>query len=104
MVLAFPMVRRMWLWRVYRERTIKLPPGFKIWSLFLLVTLFSIATISAAPGTAPSPTGSRIISWMLRTGVYFAVTILLIYAGNLTEEELPRRRSPGCSAWSGYTP
>jgi hypothetical protein len=93
MILAIPMVRRMWLWRVYKDRTIKLPPGFKIWSLFLLVTLISIATISlAAPGTAPSPTGSRIISWMLRTGVYFAVTILLIYAGNLTEEELPRRR------------
>jgi hypothetical protein len=93
MVLAFPMVRRMWLWRVYNDRTIKLPPGFKIWSLFLLVTLFSIATISlAAPGTAPSPTGSRIISWALRTGVYLAVTVMLVYAGNLTEEELPRRR------------
>ena len=45
-VVAIPMVRRMWLWRAYRERTIRLPPGFKIWSLFLLVTLFSIATIS----------------------------------------------------------
>jgi O-Antigen ligase len=92
-VVAFPMVRRMWLWRAYRERTIKLPPGFKIWSLFLLVTLFSVATISlTAPGTEPSPTGSRVISWTLRTGVYFAVTVLLVYVGNLTEEELPRRR------------
>ena len=92
-VLAFPMVRRMWLWRVHKERTIRLPPGFKIWTLFLIVTLFSISTISLTPPeTAPSPTGSRIISWMLRTGVYFAVTILLVYAGNLTEEELPRRR------------
>jgi hypothetical protein len=92
-VLAFPMVRRMWRWRVTKDRTIRLPPGFKIWSLFLIVTLFSIATISlTAPESVPSPTGSRIISWALRTGVYFAVTILLIYAGNLTEEELPRRR------------
>jgi hypothetical protein len=92
-VIAFPMVRRMWLWRVHRERTIKLPPGLKIWSLFLLVTLFSITTITlTAPETVPSPTGSRMISWALRTGVYFAVTIMLVYAGNLTEEELPRRR------------
>jgi hypothetical protein len=92
-VLAFPMVRRMWRWRVTKDRTIRLPPGFKIWSLFLIVTLFSIATISlTAPESVPSPTGSRIISWALRTGVYFAVTILLVYAGNLTEEELPRRR------------
>ena len=92
-VIAFPMVRRMWLWRVHRERTIRLPPGFKIWSLFLLVTLFSVAAISLTPPeTVPSPTGSRMISWALRTGVYFAVTIMLVYAGNLTEEELPRRR------------
>jgi hypothetical protein len=92
-VLAFPMVRRMWRWRVNRDRTIKLPPGFKIWTLFLVVTLFSIAAISqTAPDSVPSPTGSRIISWALRTGVYFAVTVLLVYAGNLTEEELPRRR------------
>ncbi len=92
-LIAIPMVRRMWLWRVHRERTIRLPPGFKIWSLFLLVTVFSVATISlTAPESVPSPTGSRIISWALRTGVYFAVTVLLLYAGNLTEEELPRRR------------
>ena len=92
-VLAFPMVRRMWRWRVSRERTIRLPPGFKIWTLFLIVTLFSISAISlTAPDSVVSPTGSRVISWALRTGVYFAVTVLLVYAGNLTEEELSRRR------------
>lgn len=92
-LLAFPMVRRMWRWRVNRERTIRLPPGFKIWSLFLIVTIFSIATISlTSPDSVPSPTGSRVISWVLRTGVYLAVTVLLVYVGNLTEEELPRRR------------
>ena len=92
-LLAFPMIRRMWLWRVNRERTIKLPPGFKIWAMFLIVTFFSVSAISlTAPESVPSPTGSRILSWALRSGVYFAVTVLLIYAGNLTEEELPRRR------------
>jgi hypothetical protein len=90
---AFPMIRRMWYWRVTRDRTIRLPPGFKIWTLFLLVTLFSISAISlTAPDSVVSPTGSRIVSWALRTGVYFAVTVLLVYAGNLTETELPRRR------------
>ena len=92
-VLAFPIIRRMYYWRVNRERTIRLPPGFKIWSLFLIVTLFSVSAISlTAPDSVVSPTGSRMISWALRTGVYYAVTVLLIYAGNLTEEELPRRR------------
>jgi hypothetical protein len=90
---AIPMIRRMWRWRVSRERTIKLPPGFKIWTLFLIVTVFSVATISlTAPDSVASPTGSRVISWVLRTGVYFAVTVLLVFAGNLTEKELPRRR------------
>jgi hypothetical protein len=92
-VLAFPMIRRMWRWRVNKDRTIRLPPGFKIWAMFLIVTLASISTISlTAPESVPSPTGSRIISWVLRTGVYLAVAVLLVYAGNLTEEELPRRR------------
>jgi hypothetical protein len=92
-VLAFPMIRRMYHWRVNRERTIRLPPGFRIWTLFLIVTFFSVSTISlTAPDSVVTPTGSRIISWALRTGVYFAVTVLLVYAGNLTEAELPRRR------------
>ena len=92
-VLAFPMIRRMYHWRVNRERTIRLPPGFTVWSLFLIVTLVSISAISlTAPNSVASPTGSRIISWALRTGVYFAVTVLLVYGGNLTEKELPRRR------------
>jgi O-Antigen ligase len=90
---AIPMIRRMWHWRVYNDRTIKLPPGFKIWSLFLVVILFSAATITlTAPNTVPSPTSSRIVSWVLRTGIYLAVTVLLVFAGNLTEKELPRRR------------
>jgi len=92
-IIAIPMIRRMYHWRVNRGRTIRLPPGFKIWSLFLIVTLFSVSTISlTAPDSVASPTGSRVISWALRTGFYYAVTVLLVYAGNLTEEELPRRR------------
>ncbi len=92
-VFAFPMIRRMWHWRVNRERTIRLPPGFKIWVMFLIVTLFSVSAISlTAPDSVASPTSSRMISWLMRTAVYLAVTVLLVYAGNLTEEELPRRR------------
>jgi hypothetical protein len=92
-VFAFPMIRRMWYWRVTRDRTIRLPPGFKIWSLFLVVTLFSVSTITlTAPDSVVSPSSSRVLSWAMRTLVYLAVTVLLVYAGNLTEEELPRRR------------
>lgn len=92
-LIAIPMIRRMYHWRVRRERTIKLPPGFSIWALFLIVAVMSAATLSlTAPDSVASPTLSRVVSWALRTGVYLAVTVLLVYAGNLTEEEMPRRR------------
>jgi hypothetical protein len=92
-VFACPMIRRMWYWRVTRDRTIRLPPGFKIWSLFLVVTLFSVSTITlTAPDSVVSSSSSRVLSWAMRTLLYLAVTVLLVYAGNLTEEELPRRR------------
>jgi len=92
-LLAIPMIRRMWLWRVRNERTIRLPPGFAIWAMFLVVAIAGISVLSlTAPESVASPTGNRVISWTLRTASYLAVTVLLVYAGNLTEKELPRRR------------
>jgi hypothetical protein len=91
-LLAIPMIRQMYRWRVTRERTIRMPPGFTLWILFLVITLFSVATLSqTAPDTLVSPTSHRLISWVLRTADYGGVTVLLLYAGNLTERELPRR-------------
>ena len=92
-LLAIPVIRRMWLWRVRGERTIRLPPGFKIWACFLIVTFAGVSVLSlTAPQTVASPVGNRIVSWALRTGIYLGITVLLVYAGNLTEKELPRRR------------
>jgi hypothetical protein len=92
-VLAIPMIRRMWRWRVTKERTIRLPPGFALWAMFLVVAIVGVTVLSlTAPESVASPTGNRVISWFLRTGSYLAVTVLLVYAGNLTERELPRRR------------
>ncbi|MGH3157531.1 MAG: ligase, partial [Streptosporangiaceae bacterium] len=90
---AIPMARRLYLWHASGRRSLRLPPGFGIWLLFLLVTLFSLATISeTAPGTMASPVSNRLISYSLRTISYLGATILLLYVGNLTERELPRRR------------
>lgn len=92
-LMAVPMVRNMYRWRRTRERPIKVPPGFGIWVMFLLVTLVSVSTLSlTAPDTLGGPTSHRLISWALRTGGYIGCTILLLYAGSLTEEELPRRQ------------
>lgn len=100
---AIPMARRMYLWRASGSRKLRLPPGFAIWALFLVISVLSLMTISqTAPDTIASPVSNRLISWTLRTVSYFAATVILLYVGNLTEKELPRLW-PGCSAWSAST-
>jgi hypothetical protein len=90
---AIPMIRRMYYWRVNRDRAIRVPPGFWLWIGFLIVILAGALTLGQeAPGTVTSPTSHRLFSWALRTAIYLAVTVVILYAGNLTEEELPRRR------------
>jgi hypothetical protein len=90
---AIPMVRNMYRWRRLRERPIKVPPGFGLWLMFLLVSLVGAVALSGtAPDTLVSPASHRAISWALRLGGYAGCAILLLYAGNLTEKELSRRQ------------
>jgi hypothetical protein len=91
-ILAAPMVTRMIAWRTRRDRPIRVPPGFGLWLLFMLVVVAGLAAITlTAPGTVPSPVSHRLLSYGNRTLGYAADTVLLLYAGNLTERELPRR-------------
>ncbi len=91
-ILAVPMVARMIAWHTRSGRRIKVPPGFGLWLLFLVIVVAGIATITlTAPGTVPSLVSRRVLSYGNRTVGYFGDTILLLYAGNLTERELPRR-------------
>lgn len=90
-ILAVPMVARMVAWRK-RGRLIRVPPGFGLWLLFLIIVAAGLATITlTAPGTVPSPVSHRLLSYVNRTAGYAGVTVLLLFAGNLTERELPRR-------------
>ena len=93
-ILSVPMLHRMYMWRARRTRAIKVPPGFGLWLLFLIVMVAGVATLSlAAPDTIlTGSTTNRTISWALRAALYLSATVTLLYAGNLTEEELPRRR------------
>jgi hypothetical protein len=91
--IAIPMAWRMYRWRATGSRRIKVPRGFGIWVLFLVLMVISVAMVSqSAPGTIPSPASHRVGSWALRAIQYFACTVILLYAGNLTERELSRRR------------
>jgi O-antigen/teichoic acid export membrane protein len=90
--LAIPMAVRLYVWHV-NARRVRVPPGFAIWLLFLVVMLAGLATLSlTAPGTAVSSVSSRFLSYGDRSASYFGVTVLLLFAGNLTEHECSRRR------------
>ena len=92
-VLAVPMTVRMIAWAAHGTRRIKLPPGFGIWLLFLIAAIAGVLVLNlTAPGTIVSPVSHRVLSYANRTLTYLGVTVLLLYVGNLTEKELPRRR------------
>src|SRR5215467_4279798 len=78
-ILAVPMVARMIAWRTRRGRPIRVPPGFGLWVLFLLIVVAGIAALTiTAPGTVHSPVSHRVISYAYRTLGYFADTVLLL--------------------------
>jgi hypothetical protein len=92
MILAIPMAARMIAWHTRGGRRIRVPPGFGLWLMFLVVVAAGLATITlTAPGTVTSAVSHRLLSYADRTLGYAGVTVLLLYAGNLTERELPRR-------------
>jgi hypothetical protein len=92
-ILAVPMAVRMIGWRVKRTRSLRVPPAFGLWLVFLVLAVVGGTALGlTAPGTAASPLSHRALSYLNRTGSYVAITVLLLYACNLTEKELPRRR------------
>jgi hypothetical protein len=92
-VVAIPMACRMIAWVVHGTRRIRVPAGFGIWLLFLITAATGAVVLAlSAPGTIASPVSHRVLSYGDRTLTYVGVTVLLLYVGNLTEGELPRRR------------
>lgn len=103
-VLIFPIMAAPMAWGLIRARAtgrpVRLPPGFAWWALFLVVVVVSIGALGADPiGTVPGTAGSRIVAVAYRLGMYLALTVLLVYAGNLTDRELPRKRLVRLLGW-----
>ena len=91
-IMALPMLVHMRSWH-RRGRIIKVPPAFGLWLMFLVCVAAGLATLSlSAPDTIASPLSSRILSFLFRGLTYASLTVVLLYAGNLTEDELPRRK------------
>jgi hypothetical protein len=74
-----------------QRRPLRFPPWFVVWLAFLAVVSLGIFTLGVqAPNTLPvgSVTNAFIV-YALRLLDYLALTVILLYAGNLDEEELP---------------
>ncbi|MFI5492689.1 O-antigen ligase family protein [Actinoplanes sp. NPDC051859] len=81
-------------------RMLRLPPGFLWWAVFLAAVVISIVALGAdPPGTVAEHASDRLLAVVYRLAVYASMTILLIYAGNLTEDELPRKRLVKLLGW-----
>ncbi|SHJ03313.1 hypothetical protein SAMN05421803_103218 [Nocardiopsis flavescens] len=87
-VFAVPMAVEL----VRRHRTVglRVPPAFWLWALFLVWSVLGLAVVPLEmPGTVPDSGGYG--GAVLRVVNYLVLTVLLLYAGNLTKRELPTR-------------
>jgi hypothetical protein len=87
-VLVVPMAVQLWM-----RRPVRVPPGFGIWMLFLVWVAFSALMLDVNPtGTLPADATDRGISVVFNLAGYIAVAVVLLYVGNLTEDEYPRAK------------
>lgn len=90
---VLPLLSVPMLVELYRRRPVRVPRGFGVWLLFLVWVVASGAALDvAAPGTLEGDLTNRVISSATRFLSYVAATVVLLYVGNLTEREFPRRR------------
>ncbi|MDX6284924.1 MAG: hypothetical protein QOG53_409 [Frankiales bacterium] len=74
------------------HRRLRAPRGFAVWLLFLVWVMASALVVFAdAPGTVPVSGSGKAFTYAYRVLWYLAITVVLLYVGNLREDELPSR-------------
>lgn len=82
-----------------RER-ILLPPAFWMWGLFLAWRVVGLLLLGLSPpGTHPGSVSGRVISLAFSAVEYAAVTITLLYVGNLRTDKVPQS---AIGRWMGW--
>ncbi|MDA0564437.1 ligase [Streptomonospora sp. S1-112] len=85
-IFAVPMAVE--LLRRHRATGLRLPPGFTLWGLFLVWGVVGLALIGTSPaGTVPG--SGSLLGALVRLGGYLALTVVMLYVGNLSRRELP---------------
>jgi hypothetical protein len=98
-VLAAPMLFLL-IRRRAAGRPLRLPPGFAWWALFLTAVVVSIGALGVDPaGTVAEHAVGRLPAVSYKLVMYASLTVLLVYVGNLTEAELPKRRLIRLLGW-----
>ena len=76
-----------------RLPAIKTPPWFWLWGMFVVWSLLGAVMLNlTAPGTIPQTYGQGADGFILRSLQYLAATVVLLYVGNLREDEVPLLR------------
>jgi hypothetical protein len=93
MELIFPLLAIPMAIHLARRRPIRLPPGFALWALFLVWVLVGAVMLGVdPPSTMQAPASTRLIAYVVRLVEYLSMTVVLLYVGNLRDDELSRRR------------
>ncbi|WP_308250301.1 O-antigen ligase family protein [Sphaerisporangium fuscum] len=85
-VVAFPMAVVLW-----RRRPIAVPKGMGLWALLVAGYLVSALMLGQTPpGTYGDLGTGRVMGYLMRLALYLALLVMVLYLGNLTEQELPQ--------------
>lgn len=89
-------------WQLRARGRVKVPSGFWLWLLFLVWAAVSVVALDVrVEGTLPSEGLGRYLSFTFRFLHYTSLTVIMLYVGNMSERELPRRRVIGWLAALG---
>ncbi|RCV56023.1 O-antigen ligase family protein [Marinitenerispora sediminis] len=95
-VFAVPMAVE--LVRRHRAGGLRVPPGFGLWALFLVWSVAGLAFVGLTP-TGALPGSGGLLGALVRIGCYLALTVLLLYVGNLSRTELSDLRVARTLGW-----
>ena len=87
-LVAIPMA-----WQMWKHQWFRLPPGFAPWALFLIWVLMSGLMLDAVPPDTLPQTGiGRYVAYAMRLASYVAITVVMLYVGNLPRSLVSSRK------------